>query len=164
MARRDLCLDIIEADPFLHQNDDFPMGDTQLWAEIATRARLHFIPESLATHNIIEGSATRNRNAAKALRFSMAGARLQMYLCDKYDLPSQVKEKYRDYLRTCSLRLALHTRDQRLADELRSSAERGFSAVEWCRYFGAKYGAIHYLYRFGSAVIALFRVKHSQWA
>ena len=104
MVRRTLCEQIIEADPYLHQSGHFLMGDTQLWAEMATKARLHYIPESLATYNITEESATRSKDVKKTLRFSTSNAELMLYLCNKYNLPQQLKDKYQIEFDECSLK------------------------------------------------------------
>ncbi len=62
MLRRRLYDEVKSADPYLHLNGHFLMGDLQLWAEMSTKAQLHYIPKSLATHNILEESATRSRD------------------------------------------------------------------------------------------------------
>ena len=162
MLRRNLCEEIIDADPYLHQSDDFLMGDTQLWAEMATKARLRYIPESLATHNITDESATRSPNKEKVLRFGISGAGLQMYLCDKYKLPSHIRFKYQEYQLNCLLRLAFYTKNRELADEVRTK-KKTFTLKEWIRYFGAKNTVIHYVYSLFASFLNLIRTKHSQW-
>ncbi len=163
MVRRVLCEQIIEADPYLHKSGHFLMGDTQLWAEMATKARLYFIPESLATHNITDESATRSKNVTKALRFSISNAELFLYLCNKYNLPQRLKQKYEIYFAECSLRLAFHTRNKQLADEARSK-KNTFTPEEWLLYYGAKNPMFHYPLRLAVICRNLFRKKHSQWA
>jgi glycosyltransferase involved in cell wall biosynthesis len=162
MTRRKLCLHLIEADPYLHQSDYFLMGDTQLWAEIAARARLHYLVESLATHIISDESATRSKDKKKVLQFGISGAKLQLFLCDKYNLPSHIRLKYHEYLLTCLLRLAFYTRNRELADEVRKK-KRTFTLNEWVRYYGTKNITIHYIYRVSALLLNLFRTKHSQW-
>jgi glycosyltransferase involved in cell wall biosynthesis len=162
MARRKLLEELIEADPYLHQNDKFPMGDSQLWAEISTKARLHFIPESMATHNITDESATRSQDIQKILRFRISGAELQLYLCEKYGLPSHVRMKYQRYLNHCLLWLAFYTKDGELADEIRRK-QGALSLKEWIRYWGAKRIAIHHGYRAALSMFNLFRPRHGQW-
>jgi glycosyltransferase involved in cell wall biosynthesis len=162
MLRRQLCMELFESDPHLHQSDHFKMGDTQLWAEMATKAKLHFIPESLVTHNITEESATRSKDPAKVLHFALSGCELQLYLCDKYDLPEHVRRKYREYRADCLLRLAFHTRDAALAEEVRKS-KPALTLKEWMRYGGAKNIAVHHLYRSLAAIPTMFRQRHPQW-
>lgn len=162
VTRRQLCDAIIEADPYLHQSGEFLMGDTQLWAEIATKAKLHYIPESTATHNITDESATRSKDENKVARFGMSGAKLQLYLCDKYNLPSHVRHKYEEYLLHCSLVLAFHSKNKDLADYVRNS-KKTFTMKEWLRYYGARNFAVHHMYRALAAFLNLFKKKHRQW-
>jgi len=163
MVRRNLCEEIFEADPYLHQSGHFLMGDTQIWAEMATKSRIHYIPESLATHNITEESATRSRDRIKECRFGISGAELKLYLCDKYTLPSHVRAKYHEYKLNCMLRLAFHSKDRGLAEEVRNKKDR-FTLEEWIRYYGAINIAVHYMYKLTAFIRNLFRKKHSQWA
>ena len=119
IVRRDICLQIIESDPYLHQSDHFLMADTQLWAEIASVARVQFIPESFATHYITGESATRSKDIKKRLQFAISGAKLMIYLCNKYNLPLSIRNKHEANLGNYLLQLAFHSRSAELADEVR---------------------------------------------
>ena len=69
------------------------MGDTQLWAETATKARLHYIAESLATHIITAESATRSKDVRKEIQFSISNAELMLFVWGtEYDLPQRLKD------------------------------------------------------------------------
>jgi hypothetical protein len=138
------------------------MGDTQLWAEMATKARLYYIPESLATHNITEESATRSKDVKKGIRFSISNAELMLYLCNKYNLPQRLKGKYELYFAECSLRLAFHLRSEELADEVRRR-KKAFTCEEWLLYYGAKNSIFHYFLRFAALFRNIFRKAHSEW-
>jgi glycosyltransferase involved in cell wall biosynthesis len=162
MLRRTLYEQVMEADPYLYQSDEFIMGDTQLWAEISTIADLHCIPESLATHNITSESATRSKDVTKVLRFGISGAKLMLYLCSKYNLPSHTRERYQEYLLNCSLRLAFHTKNKELADEIRRK-KKTFTLQEWLRYSGAGNMAVHSGYRVLASLRNLFRREDTQW-
>jgi glycosyltransferase involved in cell wall biosynthesis len=162
MVRSTLCNEIIEADPYLHQDQKFPMGDTQLWAEMAAKSRLHYIPESMATHNITNESATRSADKEKVLRFGISGATLQLYICNKYNLPACIRCKYQEYLLDRQLRLAFHTRNKELAETVRSM-KKTFTLKEWLRYYGAKRMAAHYFYNVSILLLDLFKKKNSQW-
>ncbi|MGB8953601.1 MAG: glycosyltransferase [Candidatus Aminicenantales bacterium] len=162
MVRHALCEQIIESDPHLHQSDHFLMGDTQLWAEMATKAQLHYIPESMATHNITDESATRSKDIKKVLRHTLSDAELILYLCNKYNLPQHIKDKQEDFWNDCSLRLAFHTRNRELADEVRSR-KKTFTWKEWLWYYGAKSLAFHYVCRAAVLFPGLFRKKHDKW-
>ena len=162
MLRRSLLEKIVEADPYIHQSDYFLMGDTQIWAEMATLAQLHYMPESLATHIIMEESATRSKDIKKVFRFNISGAELMLYLCDKYNLPTSIKNAYKDQWFDLSLRLAFHSSNAKLADEV-LRGKKSFSWKEWLRYYGAKYRAIHLVYRAAVLLPNLFRNKRDQW-
>jgi glycosyltransferase involved in cell wall biosynthesis len=162
MARRNLCQQIIEADPYLHQSKHFLMGDTQLWAEAANFAQLHYIPESLATHVITDESATRSRNIKKVLGFSVSNAELVLYLSNKYNLPADIRNKAKEGWFDSLLRLAFYERNVELADEIRRNKAK-FTWKEWLRYRGAKDLAFYYVYRVGASFLNLFRKEHSQW-
>lgn len=162
MVRRDLYEKIVESDPYLYKSDHFLMGDTQIWAEISTMAQLHFIPESLATHNITDESATRSKDVKKEIRFSISNAELMLYLCSKYNLPQQIRDKYETLLAKGSLHLAFHTGNKELAEEVRGK-KKTFTWDEWLRYYGAKNSILYYFFRLAALCRNLFRKKHSQW-
>jgi glycosyltransferase involved in cell wall biosynthesis len=161
MVRRNLSEKIIELDPYLHQSGHFLMGDTQLWAEIATVSRLHYLPESLATYNIIDESATRSKDIKRKLRFAISSSELYLYLSQKYDLPSIVRTHHEAEWCDYSLRLAFHSRNKQLADDVRNK-KKTFTFEEWFRYFGAKYPTIHRFYLLSASIFNLFRRKHDQ--
>jgi glycosyltransferase involved in cell wall biosynthesis len=162
MVRKTLRDRVREADPYLYQNEKFLMGDTQLWAEIATMADLHYIPESLATHNITDESATRSKDIKKVLRFGISRAELGIYLCNKYNLPSSIRNYFEADWCDSSLILAFHSRNSELADEVRRK-KKTFTWKEWLRYYGAKHLAIYHICRVAALFLALFRKEHKQW-
>jgi glycosyltransferase involved in cell wall biosynthesis len=162
MIRRAVGDQISESDPYLHQSGHFPMGDTQLWVEIATKAHTHYIPESLATYTITDESASRSKDIRKRLRFAISSSELFLYLCDKYNLPPSIRNNHETEWYTYSLRLAFHTRNKQLADDIRSKKE-AFTLEEWVRYYGAKNIAIRYVYLVSVSLRNLFRKKHDPW-
>lgn len=162
MLRRLLYDQIVEADPYLHQSDNFLMGDTQIWAEMAAMAILHYIPESMATHIITDESATRSTDPKKVLRFHLSGKELMLYLCDKYNISSSIRRMHEVEWYNISLRLALLSRNEDMADEVRKK-KQSFTWKEWLRYYGAKSMIVHYLYRTATFVPNLFRKKKDPW-
>lgn len=146
MARRALCEQIVDSDPYLHQNDQFLRGDTQLWAEIATKSRVKYFPESFSTYNVLEESATRSKDIKKSVRVSIADAELGLYLCRKYNLPSRIRNGMEAMRGYGLLRLAFHTRNVELADEARRK-KKTLTWKEWLLYYGAKNLVIHYVCR-----------------
>jgi glycosyltransferase involved in cell wall biosynthesis len=163
VLRRCLYDEVKAADPYLHQGDHFRMGDTQLWAEMSLKARVHFIPESLATHVISEESATRSKDVTKLLLFGMSQAEMMLYLCSKHNLPQHLREPHERWWCNASLRLALHRRDLELANEVRMKRKK-FSVHEWFRYFGAKYAMVHYGYVLTSRLLEKLKQKHDHWS
>lgn len=162
MVRRELAERVIKADPYLHQSVHFLMGDTQLWAEIAAEAPLHFMPESLATYTITEESATRSRDIRKALRFARSGAELLVYLCRKHNLAPGLRKHCEEHLQAVSLRLAFHERSRTMAQAARTGNKR-LTLQEHLLYLGAGNGMVHYPVLLAVLLKGLFRKKHSQW-
>lgn len=162
MVGRPLCKEIIEADPYLHQSGHFQMGDTQLWAEIATKSRIYFISESLATHIITEESATRSHNKEKVLKFAISGEELILYLCDKYELPLRIRNKHETNWYGHLLELAYFTKNRELADKVKNK-KKTFTLKEWFRYYGARSAVVHDLYRVSALLRNALKNKHSQW-
>ena len=163
MARRTLCEEIMKSDPYLHKSGHFLMGDTQLWAEMATKARLYYIPESMATHIITEESATRSKDVKKELRFTVSNVELMLYLCRKYDPSQQLKNKYEAYLYECTSKLASHTRNKELADEVRRE-KKSLTGKDRLRYYGAKNPIVYYPLRLAVSFRNVFKRKNSRWS
>ncbi|MBI5582153.1 MAG: glycosyltransferase [Deltaproteobacteria bacterium] len=162
MARLSLVNMIIDADPYLHQNPKFLMGDTQLWAEIISQSRVHYIPESLATHIITDESATRSKDVKKVVLFNISNAELMLALCEKYNLSSTIRNKHLNYWCDSALRLSFHTQDKKLADEVRE-IKKIFNIKEWCRFYGAQNRLVHCAFKMFTSIINLFREKFIQW-
>jgi glycosyltransferase involved in cell wall biosynthesis len=162
MVQRALCEQIIESDPYLHQNGPFQRGDTQLWAEIAHISRVHYIPESLATYNQTVESATRGKDITKAVRLQIADAELGLYLCNKYNLPSSTRNEMEALRFNGLLRLAFHTRNAELADEVRRK-KKTFSFKEWMLYFGTKIFLFYYSFRLAALFRNFFWKAYNQW-
>jgi glycosyltransferase involved in cell wall biosynthesis len=151
LLRRDLCEKIIQADPSLHETTHYLMGDIQLWTEMSAAAEVGYIPESLATYNVSEESATRSGNVSNEFRFQASLCELMIYLSRKYGMPDEIIKGHEKRWYETSMRLACHDRDIRLADAMRSRAA-GLNWKDWCRYYGAKYSVVHYGYRIGLAI------------
>jgi glycosyltransferase involved in cell wall biosynthesis len=163
MVRRALYEQIIKSDPYLHQSDHFLMGDTQLWAEISTKTRLHFIPEVFATHRITDESASRSRNIVKQLGFSVSGGELGLYLCKKYNLPQYTRDIVEGQWLDASLRLAFQTKDKKLTEEIMKK-QINFTWKNRLRYWGVKYETVHYIIRFAVICRNLLIKKYDKWS
>ena len=162
MARLSLVNRIIEADPYLHQNSKFRMGDTQLWADIISQSRVHYIPESLATYIITNESATRSNDVKKVALFNISNAEMMLTLCEKYGLSSTIRSKFLNHWCDSALRLAFHSRNKKLADKVHE-IKKVFSFKEWCRFYGAQNRLAYHGFKIFASTINLFRKKNANW-
>lgn len=162
MARKFIVEKIISGDPYLHQSENFLMGDTQLWAELSILAGVHLIEDSLATYQILNESAAYSMNVEKRLRFRISCANLILYLTDKYNISFSNRIMHEDYIQDCSLQLAFHEMNSELAEEVRKK-KKAFTWKEWLRYFGAKNLIVNYGYRAAAFVINLTRKIYGNW-
>jgi glycosyltransferase involved in cell wall biosynthesis len=162
MARRDLYVQVIESDSYLHQNEKLPLGDLQAWAELSMISGVTYIPETLATYRVLDESASRSEDPRKQLRFHKSIFEIKRYLCDKYGLPKYRQEMALSSWCDTSLRLAFHERDADLALEVKKKKQT-FTWKEWLRYFGAKYTVIHNGYNAAALLLNLFRKESSRW-
>jgi glycosyltransferase involved in cell wall biosynthesis len=162
IVRRALCEEIIAADPNLHQNPRFLRSDTQLWAEMAARAGVHFIPESLSTYTLTEESTTRSRDFTRSPRLQIADAELNLYLCEKYNLPPHVRDEMTSMLCNGKLRLAFHERSPELAEEARRM-KKSLAFKEWLLYQGAKSGSLYEVLRLAVLVRNKYRKAPNEW-
>jgi glycosyltransferase involved in cell wall biosynthesis len=163
MARRDLCVQIVEADPYLHQSEHFLMGDTQLWAEMINIAKTHYINESLATHNITEESATRSKDVIKPLRFGVSNAEMVLYLCDKYNIPMDIRARFELYWCNSSLRLAFYTKNKSLAEKVRRLLPK-LSFKQWLQYYGSKIEFINMICRLATTICDFLRKEKPSYS
>jgi hypothetical protein len=132
------------------------MGDAQLWAELAAISTVSYIPESFGTYRMREESGSRSKDAIKDFRFWKSAFEMKLYLCDKYNLSDNMRREYELAWCDKSLRLALHSRDPQLAEEVRRR-KKTFTWKDWIRYYGAKHMTFCYFYRLVALIRASFR-------
>jgi glycosyltransferase involved in cell wall biosynthesis len=162
MMKRDLFDKIIESDPYIHQDEYFLMGDIQIWAEASTMAKIHYIPESTATHKITAESVSRSNDIKKILRFAISGCELLIYLCKKYNLPDNIREKNETGLNNASLHYAFYSGDIKLAEEAKSRKKK-LSFKERIWYLGVKNRLIYYIFYAIAATVRFFKPKYGEW-
>ncbi|MBK1876638.1 glycosyltransferase family 2 protein [Pelagicoccus mobilis] len=92
LSRLDLVRQIRSEDPFLHTSGHFKMGDTQLWAELSLKGKIHFSKESLATRTMNHESATRSKDERKVLQFWISNLEMVQYLSEKYNILKDRRE------------------------------------------------------------------------
>jgi glycosyltransferase involved in cell wall biosynthesis len=159
LVRSHLCKQVIESDPYLHQNEKFLMGDTQLWAELSLLSEVSYMPESLATYRVLDESASKSKDFKKNLRFLISVFEMRLYLFDKYKLSENIRRKEEAGWCDASLRLAFYDRNAKLASEVRKKKQT-FTWKEWLRYFGAKNSVFNYVCRIAALSRNLFRKEH----
>lgn len=143
MLRRNLFEKVVSADPYLYQSGSLLAYDVQLWAEMAAVSKVGYIPESLATYNVSENSATRPKDVENALRFTISGCEVGLYLCKKYGMAED--KRVERALWTTSLALACHTRNRTLAEDIRRKMSR-LRPIDWFRYYAAKSSVVYVSY------------------
>ena len=104
----------------------------------------------------------RSKDVKKVLRFYLSRAELAFYLCDKYKLSSEIRNQMETNWNNGLLRLAFHTRDARLADEVRKKIKT-FTWKEWLLYYGAKNVALHYPFQLAALFRNSFKKEHNRW-
>jgi glycosyltransferase involved in cell wall biosynthesis len=119
-TRSDLFNRLVDTDPHLHQNPEFLMGDTQVWAELAACSTVTYIPETYGTHRVLEESASRSKNEIQRMRFLQSVSAMRMYLCKKYNLSDAILRKAESDWCEMSLDLAIYERNPALAARVRS--------------------------------------------
>jgi glycosyltransferase involved in cell wall biosynthesis len=141
VAENSLIQQVKKSDPYLHQNSYFKMGDTQLWAEMSLITQIHCINESLATHQILKESATQSTDRLKILRFWISNTEMCLYLCQKHNLPTSIKEWHENNWRRKSLQLGFYEQRVDLAETVREKFPH-LSPKDWLWYLGTKYSVI----------------------
>ena len=152
LVRKQLLDQVMEGDPYLHQNEKLLLGDLQLFAEMASMSQVSYFPESLATYRVLEESATRSRDPIRTARFCKSACEIKLYLCEKYKLSENIRTTAESYWCESSLQLAFHTRNRELAVEVRRR-KKTFTWKEWLQYHGAKWSMVNLPLR----LAALFR-------
>ncbi len=118
MARLDMVQSIVR-NPFPYQDERHIGGlDIPLFIEIAMRASVFYIRQSLATYTVQAESASNTRNFQKKARFVKCNVETYLYLAEKYGRKGDSEHLYRDWLRAC-LWAAFWDRDKPLAEQAR---------------------------------------------
>ncbi len=144
MVRRGMLLQIIDSDPFLHQSENFQIGDTNIWAEIAWRSKTHYFNESLSTYTVMEESASKSRDPIKNAKFGMSVNEVFLYLVKKYNLPESEFRFHTENWCRFALWVAFYEKNQILLMEVRKK-KRKWSAKEFLLYYGTMYLTVNRL-------------------
>jgi GT2 family glycosyltransferase len=162
MLRRNLFEKVVSADPYLYESGSLLAYDVQLWAEMAAVSKVGYIPESLATYNVSENSATRPKDVENALRFTISGCEVGLYLCKKYGMAEDKRVERQQALWTTSLQLACHTRNRTLAEDIRRKMSR-LRPIDWFRYYAAKSSVVYVSYMVLRVVRRVVVSKKRMW-
>ncbi|MDX9833894.1 MAG: hypothetical protein RBT36_01610 [Desulfobulbus sp.] len=162
VSRRFLIEKIKKTDPYLHNDGNFLMGDTQLWAELSTLSKIHFIKESFSTHRILEESASNSKNVKNNISFQISSNNLMLYLCNKYNLTSSLVSVYEAKIQNNKLDLAFYEMDSSLAEEVRRRKKK-FTWTQWIKFFGSKYKIVNIFLSFGYLCKNLKLNKNAKW-
>jgi glycosyltransferase involved in cell wall biosynthesis len=144
MIRREMLLQVIESDHFLHQSGTFLIGDTNIWAEIAWQSKTHYINESLSTYTVMEESASKSSDPKKNAKFGMSINELFLYLTKKYNLPESEFRFHTENWCRYALWVAFYEKNQILVKEVRKKKAK-WSAKEFLLYYGTMYRTINRL-------------------
>jgi glycosyltransferase involved in cell wall biosynthesis len=69
----------------------FLMGDTQLWLEMARRGKVKYLPDVLATYQVLPESATQSRDPARVLRFALSAKDVLDHYIEKYGCSAEAR-------------------------------------------------------------------------
>ena len=145
--RRDLLQEILRECPEC-SDESYLMGDTQCYLEVARRAKIKFLPDVLATRNLLLESATRSRDVQRLARVAASQKRLIHHYLAKYPVPPDIDKQTRRWIALRGLYFAYVCRDWHKAVEEMSDLRALNLAVP------TKYQ----LYYFGSRNLFTFRV------
>jgi glycosyltransferase involved in cell wall biosynthesis len=147
MCRKDLLVRVIEENPEC-TDDAWPMGDTQRWLEIARLSKLKYLPDSLATHNILEESVSQSQDPAKVYRFRVRARDLILHYVAKYKLGTEVEREARAITARCLMANAYFARQRQVMPGLLQDAvgcSTPLPAENWLHYYGCKNEPLFYL-------------------
>jgi glycosyltransferase involved in cell wall biosynthesis len=162
IVRKNLYDQIVESDPYLYNDEHFLMGDIQLWAEFINLASVHYIPESMSTYRVTEESATRSKDMEKVARFKVSVPEIMIYLCKKYNLPSDIRLRFEENRNSSLLNLAFHTMNEELAEELMKTKDR-WSYLELLKYYSIKNILLYKIFYTAWKCKNLFPKKYRDW-
>jgi len=99
-------------------DDRWPMRDTQLWFELARMGPVKFIPESMATYQVLPESASNSQDRGRTLKFRLKAGKLILHYLDKYPVDSALdrfvrRRTYKELMAT-----AFDAGDRTAADDL----------------------------------------------
>jgi len=129
-------------------DESYLMGDTQRYLEVAHRTRIKFLPDVLATRNLLPESVTQSRDIQRKARVIASGNRLIYHYLAKYPVPPDIDKQIRQWVARRGLYFAYACQDRRQA----------FDEMSILRSLGAAIPMKYHLYYWGSRNIFAFGV------
>lgn len=129
-----------------------PMGDTPRFLEITRRTKIHYMPISTATRNLLPESATQFRDIVSQAQFIARCAKVTLHYLEKYPILEKYDRQVRSWVYLRELMYAYLCRD----------ANRAHKAFEALRGRGIPVPLKYRLYYYGAVnLIACAFVKAS---
>jgi glycosyltransferase involved in cell wall biosynthesis len=113
-VRRELLLETVRSDP-MGFSSRFPLGDLQIKTGLAYRAKVKYLPESMATYRFMEESASHSNDPALHLAWTESCAEVHDHLCALYKVDPATKDRIRDKWTHSSLEAAYRAHDKAAA-------------------------------------------------
>ena len=100
-------------------DESYLMGDTPRYLEVAHRTKIKFLPDALATRNLLPESATQSRDIRKRARVIASGNRLILHYLAKYEVHPEIDRQVRQWVAQRGIYFAFLCRNRRHAfDEM----------------------------------------------
>lgn len=94
--------ELIQKDKQRDNEPRFLMGDTPLWVRLCKYGKIHFIEESTTNYRIHMGSACRDRDNTKKLRFTLSCSEMQVYYTELFNIDNihtkKIKKRFKKRL------------------------------------------------------------------
>jgi glycosyltransferase involved in cell wall biosynthesis len=151
VCRTDLLVRVIEENSEC-TDECWPMADTQRWLEIARVSKVKFLPDSLATYDVLEESVSKSRDPAKVYRFRVRARDLILHYVAKYQLGPEVEREARAITARCLMADAHFARERQIMPALLEDALQGAKKIpleNWLYYYGSKNEVMFYVARAG---------------
>ena len=87
--------ELVQEDKIKDNEPRFLMGDTPLWVRLCQYGKIHFIEDSTANYRLHMGSACRNTDKIKKLRFTLSCSEMQVYYVELFNIDNRYTETIR---------------------------------------------------------------------
>ncbi len=140
----------------------FPMGDVQMWMEIAVRAEIKFFPVITAVKNVLVESMSNNKDMGKRVRFAKGAKSVHLHYAKKYGGKDtdELKNKITARFNKSLLRVACRAKKPELAREILEDSRQNkveIALVDYLFYYSAQKGVFSTLLR--AKLLTLLRMK-----